>query len=262
MNVGLVVGTASLVMSAAVLGLGCSETKRGEDVDSQESMINGVPTGDIRGVVDISNTLRTRLFDDSVATTAGFDVSRVAGDPIFRLRRQLGVFAPSGTGSEYQGGTPTPFSMTLWHQVMGRVAEGFGRTCDAGSTPNTVRFLAYTNAFAGGSSGFGGGTSSGGGFGAGDAGPTVGVPFSLYPEVAAKVTAACKFEGDEAARQQAAGSLFDTVMGRGGSLAKERTAFVAEYAAEGSPWVSAAARDRVGTMFVSMLLNPHFLLAK
>jgi hypothetical protein len=259
-KLGFFTATSSVLLAAG-LGLGCSETKKAEDVESSESMINGVATGEIRGVVDVSNTIRTRLLDDSVATTAGFDVSRVAGDPVFRLRRQLGTFVQTGTGTEYQGGTPTPFSMTLWHQVMGRLSEGFGRSCDPAATPNTVRFLTYTNAFGGGSSsGFGG--SSSGSTGGVDAGPTSGTPFSLYPQVGAKVAAACKFEGDEAARSTTAGSLFDTVMGRGGSLAGERNAFVAEFAKEGSPWVTASAKDRVTNMFLTMMMNPHFLLAK
>lgn len=253
--------TSSVLLAAGLGALGCSETKKGEDVESSESMINGVATGEIRGVVDVSNTIRTRLLDDSVASSAGFDISRVAGDPVFRLRRQLGAFVQSGTGTEYQGGTPTPFSMTLWHQVMGRFSEGFGRSCDAGATPNTVRFLTYTNAFVGSSSGFGGSSSGTSGF-SGDAGATTGTPFSLYPQVGAKVSAACKFEGDEAARSATAGALFDTVMGRGASLAAERAAFVAEFAKDGSPWVAATAKDRVTGMFLTMTLNPHFLLAK
>jgi hypothetical protein len=266
MKLGLIkagiITMASTVLATAGLGLGCTETKKGEDVESSESMINGVATGEIRGVADVSNTIRTRLLDDSVASTAGFDISRVAGDPVFRLRRQLGVFVQTGTGTEYQGGTPTPFSLTLWHQVMGRFSEGFGRSCDAGATPNTVRFLTYTTSFGGGSSGFGGSSSGSTSGGSSDAGATTGTPFSLYPQVAAKVTAACKFEGDEAARSATAGTLFDTVMGRGASLAGERSAFVAEYAKDGSPWVTASAKDRVTSMFLGMMLNPHFLLAK
>jgi hypothetical protein len=79
--------------------------------------------------------------------------------------------------------------------------------------------------------------------------------------VAQKVTAACTFQGDEPARRATASALFDAVMGRGGSLADEKATFLTTFAADGSPFVTAAPKDRVGSMFVAMLLDPHFLLS-
>jgi hypothetical protein len=63
-------------------------------------------------------------------------------------------------------------------------------------------------------------------------------------------------------RKGAAGAVFDAVMGRGGSLAQEKEAFVVRFAVEGSPLVAATPKERVCDMFLALLLNPHFLLAK
>jgi hypothetical protein len=202
-----------------------------EPIDTTESTINGVPVGEVRGVVDISNTLRTRLFDDADMAAATFDISRVAGDAMFGLREHLGVFAQVGSVTEYQGGLPTPFSMTMWHQVFGRFADAVGQRCGRDAA------LAFP-VYAGG-----------------------GAAFRLAAPVAQKFDAACIFSGDESARRHTTAAVWDAVMGRGSTLAEEKAAFEAEFAADGSPWVTEAPEERLASMMLVMLLNPHFLLA-
>jgi hypothetical protein len=225
-------------LALAIAAFGCSTTSA-EGPGSSESAVSGVPIGDVRGIVDISSTLRTRLLDDADAATASFDVSRVAG-PVFRLRKQLGVFALEGTTSTYQGGTPTPLRATLWHQVAGRFATAIGDVCVKPGT--NLTFVAYAT----------GATGT----------PISPTTFRLQGPIADKIAAACASSGDEANRRQAVSSLWDAVMGVGGTLAAERAAFETEFAADGSPDVLAAPKERVTNMVLAMLLNPHFLLAK
>jgi hypothetical protein len=230
---------SGMVAAAAfvLVPVGCTDASRSGG--ASETDINGVPTGQIRGVIDISNTLRTRLFDDSAPTSATFDISRVAGPSMFALRGHLGALVQVGTGTDYQGGTPTAFNVTLWYELMGRFAQDFGALCDTPGPPPAVTFGAY----------------------AGVAGPSA-VPFRLLPAVAAQITDACTFQGDEGARRQTASALFDSLMGLGGSLAAEKQAFEDEFAANGSSWITASGKDRLAGMFLDLLLNPHFLLAK
>jgi hypothetical protein len=228
------------LISLAIALAACS---RGSDgAESSEHDLAGVPIGQVRGVVGISDTLRTRLLDDTDPATPTFSVDRVAGRPIFRLRRQLGVFAQAGTQTEFQGGTPTPFNIALWHQVFARFGDGVANTCDAGSADFDLSL--YDDA-------------------ASEFEPAPpGKRFRLFPTVAEKIKATCTFEGDQAARRASAGAVWDVVMGRGGSLAEEKEAFLVRFAADGSPFIAAPAKDRVRSMLVAMLLNPHFLLAK
>jgi hypothetical protein len=234
--------------------VGCSTP--GEATDSTESRVSGVPIGEVRGVADISKSLRTRLFDAADPKTAAFDISRVAG-PIFNLRNQLGTFATEGTTTTYQGGQPTPLRATLWHQIAGRFAAGIADVCTHPGTK--VTFVAYLpdDVEPPGSSG---GTTGGPTYDAGPP-PEVGV-FHLQDAVARRISAVCTYQGDEAGRRQMASSLFDTVMGIGGSLASERAAFEKRFAADGASSVTASAGDRVTNMMIALLLNPHFLLAK
>jgi hypothetical protein len=229
--------TRALILSLLV-GLGCSGGRE-DATPSSESAVSGVPIGEVRGVVDVSNTLRTRLLDASDASSANFDVSRVAG-AVFRLRRQLGVFAVEGTATTYQGGLPTPLRTTLWHQIFGRTATALGDVCTHPGTALT--FAVYA------------------------AGPTGSfnqpTTFRLHPAVAGKVANLCSFEGDEAARRSAAGAFFDAVMGYGSSLADEKAAFQTAFAADGSPALADTPQQRVTNMSLALLLNPHFLLAK
>jgi hypothetical protein len=221
-------------------GVGCSVAKDdGAAVD--ESAVSGVPIGQVRGVVDVSNTIRTRLLDEAAPSSQAFDVSRVAG-AVFNLRRQLGVFADEGSSTTYQGGLPTPLRTTLWHQIFGRTATAVGNVCTGSGAALTFDVYAFT-------------AGPGGTFTA----PTT---FLLHPAVAAKIRAVCAFEGDEATRRRAAGALFDAVMGHGSTLAAERAAFLAEFAADGAPALAATPAARVTDMMLAMLLNPHFLLSK
>jgi len=228
--------TRTLILSLLV-GLGCSGG-RDDGTSGSESAVSGVPIGEVRGVVDVSNTMRTRLLDPIDASSADFDVSRVAG-PVFRLRNQLGVFAMEGTATTYQGGLPTPLRITLWHQIFGRTATALGDVC---AHPGTaVTFVVYAS----GPTGFNRPTT-----------------FRLHPAVAAKVASVCSFDGDEAARRSAAGAFFDVVMGYGSSLADEKTVFQTAFAAEGSPALADTPQQRVTNMTLALLLNPHFLLTK
>jgi hypothetical protein len=232
----------SLLIPSAIalsLSLGCSTSH--EPIAASESAVSGVPIGEVRGVVDVTNALRIRLFDDTDPTTAKLDVSRVAG-PVFKLRKQLGVFATEGTTSTYLGGTPTPLRMTLWHQVFARFATAMGTACLAEMPAGTVSFQTYAEGPQGDYS--------------------VMKSFKLHPDVYAKVKSTCAFAGDETARRKVASDLFDAVMGYGGTLAPEKAAFEAEFATEGSPTVTASPSDRVADMMLALLLNPHFLLAK
>jgi hypothetical protein len=227
----------------ALSALSACPTPSGEGAGTTESAVSGVPIGDVRGVVDITKTLQTRILANT-PTAGTFDVSRVAG-PVFRLRKQLGVFALEGTTSTYQGGTPTPLRATLWHQVMGRFAAAMGGLCDADpatAAAGDVTFVAYAD---------------------GPNGDFIGPKtFRIRPEVAGMIRNACTFQGDEAARAALAGDLWDAFMGLGGTLSVERLAFVTESAADGAPLLHATPKDRVSNMVLSMLLNPHFLLAK
>jgi hypothetical protein len=229
---------ALLAPALALAALAC--TARTDETDRSMSEVTGVPIGQLRGAADVSSTLRVRLLDPGDPRSTSFDVARVAGGALFGLRRQLGAFVPAGTGSEYQGGVPTPFNMMLWHQVLGRVAIAFGDTCASGDA--ALRFPAY---FASGPD------------------PDV-ATFRLFPSVAEKVAAACAFGGAEADRRAIAGSLWDAVMGVGGSLAAEKAAFVDDVARPGSPLSSdgATPAQRVTSIVLAMLLNPHFLLNK
>jgi hypothetical protein len=209
--------------------LGCSATDT--SATTTEAPVTGVAIGEVRGVVDITKTLRTRLFDEADPQTIKFDVSRVAG-PVFRLRKQLGVFALEGTSSSYLGGTPTPLRATLWHQVMGRFAAAVGEMCLDPSS-NKLTFAAYAS---------------------GPNGEIVAPSsFRLRPAVASLVGKVCTANDEEAT-----GALFDAFMGLGGTLAAERASFVTAFSAGGSP----VPKDRVAEMVLAMLLNPHFLLAK
>ena len=228
------------VVAAVTTVVACSRSN--ESSDSAGADLSGTGLGQIRGAVAISDILRTRMLDDSDPRSAKFAVERLAGTSVFQLRRQLGVFDQAGTQTVFQGGTPTPVNMVLWHQLFARFGEAMGDFCTSGGSD--VVFTAYASPF-------------GGSF---DAGSPTG-SFRLFPTVAQKITAACTFQGDEAARSATASALFDAVMGRGGSLADEKTTFVTTYAAEGSPFVTATPKERVSSMFLTMLLNPHFLLS-
>jgi hypothetical protein len=182
-----------------------------------------------------------------------FDVSRVAG-PVFNLRKQLGIFGVEGTTSTYQGGQPTPLRATLWHQLAGRFAEGMAGLC---SNPGSkVTFVAYVPEVGAPPPGPGSGAAF-------DAGlpPDAGV-FRVRESVAQTIGAVCTFEGDEAAHRRTTATLFDAVMGIGGTLTAEKTSFVNRFAANGSSTALAAPKDRVTNMMIALLLNPHFLLAK
>jgi hypothetical protein len=230
-------------LAALALVTGCS-TGPSENAATTESPVTGVPIGEVRGVVDITKTLQTRLFDGADAETAKFDVSRVAG-PVFRLRKQLGVFALEGTTSTYLGGTPTPLRATLWHQVMGRFGTAIGEMCLIDPTvvpPNKVTFASYAS---------------------GPNGEIVApASFRLRAEIASVIANACSFDGNEQTRRELAGALWDAFMGHGGTLAADKDAFVTAFAADGAPALKAAPKDRVADMAMAMLLNPHFLLAK
>lgn len=240
-----------LCFTATSAALGCSTSA--ESVGSSESPVSGIPIGDVRGVVDISKSLRSRMLDAADPKTASFDISRVAG-PVFNLRKQLGVFATEGTSSTYQGGQPTPLRATLWHQIAGRFAAGIAGVCVDGTTK--VTFAAYQEEIPNQGPGGGGPIERDAG-----ADPLRGV-FRLRPSVADQIAAVCRFEGDEGAHRRATSSLFDTVMGIGGTLAAERAAFETQFGADGAPAVSASPADRVTSMMIGLLLNPHFLLAK
>jgi hypothetical protein len=235
-----------LVSLATIGGLACSS----QPSESAESAVSGIPVGELRGVLDTSNTLRTRLFDESDPMTATFDISRVVS-AAFRLRRQLGVFAPDGTTTTYQGGQPTPLRMTLWHQVFGRFAAALGDVCETPGTSVTFPEYFVTT-----------GTGSGGGAPTVDSGAPAPPKFRLHPSVAEKIAKVCTFEGDEPARRRAAASYWDALMGRGGSLATEKAAFETAFAADGAPDVTSPPKERVANMTLAMLLNPHFLLVK
>jgi hypothetical protein len=227
-------------------------TITGEHTDSTESNVSGVPIGEVRGVADISKSLRARVFDPADAQTASFDVSRVAG-AIFTLRKQLGTFATEGTTSTYQGGQPTPLRATLWHQVAGQFASTMADLCTQPGTK--VKFPNYQPDFGGGPGGPGGGPFF-------DAGFSEAGVFRVRPAFAQTVSAVCRYEGDEAAHKQAAGALFDSMMGIGGSLAEEKVAFQNRFASNGSAAAAAPAKERVTNMMIALFLNPHFLLAK
>jgi hypothetical protein len=224
-----------LALALTMLLGACSSSS--DDPETSESEVSGVPIGEVRGVDDVSKTLRLRVLDGTDASTPSFDVSRLAGDSVFRMRRHFGVWVQNGTQTEYQGGTATPFSMMLWHQALGRLASALAETC---ATPGTsISFATFSNGFA-----------------------STPQTFSLRADVADRVAAACTFTGDEAARRTIAGALFDTLMGRGGSLAEEKAAYLATFAADASTFVGAAPADRVRSMVLVLLLNPHFLLSK
>lgn len=240
-RVKLGLAAIGFVFGAPALITGCAPS-RSEDVAGAESAVGGVAVGEVRGVVEISSTLRTRVFDDEDPATATFDVSRVAG-PVFRLRRQLGVFAQDGTSSSYQGGPPTPLRMTLWHQVFGRLATALGESCatlppagDAATAPTTT-FAVYAK---------------------GNGSTVAPATFRLQPIFAERLRAACTFEGDEASHRTTAANLWDAVMGLGGTLADDKEAFVVRFAGG----ATTTPRKRVENMMLAMLLNPHFLLAK
>jgi hypothetical protein len=234
------------VAAAALVATGIAACSRsGESPDASEADLSGAAVGQIRGVVAISDTLRTRMLDDTDPRSPKFAVERLAGPGIFGLRTQLGVFSQAGTQTAFQGGTPTPFNMALWHQLFARFGDSMGDLC-ASNGPDVI-FTAYTTQ----------GTFQ---VGPADAGPPVG-SFRLFPTVAQKITDVCTFQGDEAARRGTASALFDAVMGRGGSLADEKATFLTTFAADGSPFVTATPKERVSSMFVAMLLNPHFLLS-
>jgi hypothetical protein len=227
----------TVVGLACLAGLGCSRDAEGSA--STTAAVSGVPIGDIRGVVDVSDTLKARIFDDADPMTAQFDVSRVAG-AVFRLRKQLGVFAPEGTISTYQGGIPTPLRMTLWHQVFTRFATATAGLCTA--TDPVVTFPVYAKGPSG----------------------TITQPtsFRVNAAFADEVKKTCSYSGDQLARREVAGELWDTVMGLGGTLAEDRASFLTDFADDASPALAASPADRVTDMMQSMLLNPHFLLAK
>jgi hypothetical protein len=228
---------AFIVTLASVVVATSACTSPSESTGSTESAVNGVPVGEIRGAVDVSNTLRSRLFDDTHPRTATFDIARVAGGSVYKLRRHLGTFEMAGTHTEYVAGTPAPLGVTLWHQVLSRFALAMGDLCRTGEVE--VTFLTYANSVS--------------------SAPTT---FRLVPSVAGAIHAVCTFEGDDEAHRQAASRLFDAVMGRGGSLAEEKAAFVTTFAANDSAYLSGIQAERVSAMFQAMLLNPHFLLQR
>ena len=232
------------VVAAASSVFACSRS--GESPEAAGADISGAAVGQIRGAVAISDILRTRMLDDTDPRSASFAVERLAGGGIFALRRQLGAFAPEGTQTTFQGATPTPFNMALWHQLFARFGDSMGNFCTTAGTD--VSFPAY-------------GTTTPPVSSSADAGPPRGSSFRLFPTVAQKITAACTFEGDEAARRATTAALFDAVMGRGGSVAEDKASFLTTFAADGSPFVTATPKERVSSMFLAMLLNPHFLLS-
>jgi hypothetical protein len=224
-----------------LLLLGACSTAPSDREAIVESPVAGVPIGEVRGVADITSTLRTRLLDDADPRTASFDVARVAG-PVFRLRKQLGVFASQGTTTTYQGGLPTPLRATLWHQIFGRFADALGERCTAGAATNEVTFPVYAD---------------------GADGTSIRpVTFRLAHGFAGTVATACAFEGDEASRRQASVALFDAIMGGGQSLAAERASLEGTFAADGAVALGFAPKQRVAEMVLAILTNPHFLLAK
>jgi hypothetical protein len=247
MNLRNALSRVFLVTVLVPCAAGCAH--KGNEASSG-SNIDGVPVGQVRGGVEISDALRVRLFDDSDNATATFQIERVAGDSIFGLKKHLGAFAQSGTQTDYQNGIPTPFSAALWHQVFASFADAFGNAC-AGDTTH-VTFNTYTTLSD--NSGFGFGFGGGGSFSS----PKT---FTLFPTVATKLAAVCKGDADLDARKKADGAFFDAVMGFGGSLAAERTAFLKTFA-EGDAFVKATPKERVSSMLMAILFDPHFLLEK
>jgi hypothetical protein len=236
---------AAAAVAAVASIFACSRSE--ESPDTAGADISGAAVGQIRGTAAISAMLRTRMLDDTDSRSASFAVESVGGGGIFQLRSQLGAFSAAGTQTAFQGGTPTPFNMALWHQLFARFGDAMGEFCTSGGTD--VTFTAYGTS----TSTFPVSPSIDGG--------ARGRSFRLFPTVAQKITDACTFQGDETARRATASALFDAVMGRGGSLADDKASFLTTFAADGSSFVSAAPNERVSSMFVAMLLNPHFLLS-
>lgn len=232
---------ALATLTAAALLAACAH--RDDESPTSEARLS-VPVGQLLSADDLSKTVKIRLLDPTAATTVDFDLARVGGKTAFANRAQLGGFGDVGSGSEYQGGVPGPFNTMIWLGVFARFGDAMGTLCDApGESRATVPAYAY------------------------GADPTAALlegkrDVFVHPRVAAQIAAACRFEGDEAARRSTAGALFDSVMGYGGSLAAERDAFARAFARDGSPFVAMAAKERVSNMFVALLANPHFLLAK
>jgi hypothetical protein len=236
---------AAILLSAVTVTGVFACSRSGDSAEAAGADLSGTGVGQIRGAVAVSDILRTRMLDDTDTRSASFAVERLAGSGIFGLRRQLGVFGASGTQTAFVGGTPTPFNMALWHQLFSRFGESMGDLCNTGGTE--VVFSAYAMDFLGQVTLADGGHEP--------------AAFRLFPTVAQKITAVCTFQGDEGARRTAASDLFDAVMGRGGSLADDKGTFLTTFAADGSSFVTASPKDRVSSMFVAMLLNPHFLLS-
>src|SRR5215470_11574632 len=92
--------TGLLALNVAASIVACSRA-RDDSESSEHDLSGGVPIGQIRGVTAISDTIRTRLLDDTDPASATFAVERLAGLAIFKLRTQLGVFAQQGTQTEY-----------------------------------------------------------------------------------------------------------------------------------------------------------------
>src|SRR5262249_24816400 len=116
-------------------------SRSAEEPPSAEEHLSGVPIGQLRGAVAISDTLRTRMLDDEDREPASFSVDRLAGNGILGLRRQLGVFSQAGSQNEFQGGTPTPFNMALWHQLLARFSNAAAEICT--TSTNTISFPGY-----------------------------------------------------------------------------------------------------------------------
>ncbi|WP_394831584.1 hypothetical protein LVJ94_34230 [Pendulispora rubella] len=221
----------SVLACSGMAAAGCQRGAGADESVGTSEAAAGIPVGDIRGTALVNKSLQTRLFDPQAPTTQSFTIEKLAGDDVGKLRAFLGQWVTAGTQSKFQGGEPNPFGLVLWHQVIASFAKGMGGVCD---TPGTVDVT-----FPGVS----------------------GAPASaakLHRNVAPKIAAACTFEGDAAAKKEAARALFHAVVDD--ELPEEDTAFADFFA--GPDYAQAAGKTRVEAMFTAMLLNPHFLLTR
>ncbi|WP_394851197.1 hypothetical protein [Pendulispora rubella] len=206
-----------------------------ESLGTSESAA-GIPVGDIRGTELVNKSLQRRLFDPQAPTTQSFAIEKLAGRDVEQLRAFLGQWVTAGTQSKFQGGEPNPFGLVLWHQAIAAFARGMGGVCD---TPGTldVTFPGVSTA---------------------DASPPVATTAKLHRNVAPKIAKVCTFQGDDAAKKEAARALFHAVVDD--ELPDEDAAFADFFA--GPEYAQAPGKKRVEAMFVAMLLHPHFLLTR
>ncbi|WP_394844815.1 hypothetical protein LZC95_48185 [Pendulispora brunnea] len=226
----------SVLACSGVAAAGCQKgTGTDESVGTSEAAA-GIPVGDIRGTALVNKSLQTRLFDPQAPTTQSFAIEKLAGDDVERLRSFLGQWVTAGTQSKFQGGEPNPFGLVLWHQVIAAFAKGMGGICD---TPGAVDVTFP-------------------GVSAPDASPSGATTAKLHRNVAPKIAKVCTFEGDDAAKKDAARALFHAVVDD--ELPEEDAAFADFFA--GPDYAQAPGKKRVEAMFTALLLNPHFLLTR